>query len=231
MTISALIHQLLSTENPVLPAPTLILIALHVGWASVLGASAFWAGGRLHPVYRLGLSLLVVLWALWPGSASPTYWLGLAFQAPSLMTVLLCWLGLISLAQNKPAKRISRSGAQTLILKIGVVMGIVLGWVLLFDTLAWLPVSVYSWGFSAAACAAVIGVVAIVWAFGAGFTPWNTHHNVSFFLALGVMALFVLTRLPTGNVWDALLDPWLWLALQAFAIRVGLQRWRGQRAG
>jgi len=34
-------------------------------------------------------------------------------------------------------------------------------------------------------------------------------------LMLGVLALFVLTRLPTGNVWDALLDPWLWGGLQA----------------
>jgi len=231
MNVSALIHQFLSTENPVLPEPALMLIALHVGWASVLGASAFWAGGRLRPGRRLGLSLLVVLWALWPGSSSPTYWLGLAFQAPSLMTVLLCWLGLISLVWSKPAKPISGSGEQNLILKIGVLMGIALGWVLLLDTLAWLPMSVYSWGFSVAACAAVACVVVIFWAFGAGFKPWNSHHNVSFFLVLGVVALFVLTRLPTGNVWDALLDPWLWLALQAFAIRVGLQRWRGKRAG
>lgn len=205
-----------------------MLIALHVGWASVLGASAFWAGGRLRPVYRLGLSLFVALWALWPGSASPTYWLGLAFQTPSLMTVLLCWLGLILRAWRKPAKRISRSGAQTLTLKIAMVLGITLGWVLLLDTLAWLPVSVYSWGFSAAACAAVAGLAVIIWAFGTGFTPWNTRHNVSFFLVLGVTALFVLTRLPTGNVWDALLDPWLWLVLQVLAIRVGLQRWRGK---
>jgi hypothetical protein len=91
--------------------------------------------------------------------------------------------------------------------------------------------SVYSWGFSVAACAAVTGLAVIIWASGAGNSPWNTQHNVSFFLVLGVVALFVLTRLPTGNVWDALLDPWLWLALQALAIRAGLQRWRGQRAG
>jgi hypothetical protein len=147
------------------------------------------------------------------------------------MTVLLCWLGFISLAWRKPVKRSSWSGAQTLTLKIGMALGIALGWVLLLDTLAWLPVSVYSWGFSAAACAAVTGVVVIVWAFGAGSTPWDPRHNVSFFLVLGAVALFVLTRLPTGNVWDALLDPWLWLALQALAIRAGLQRWRGQRAG
>ena len=28
------------------------------------------------------------------------------------------------------------------------------------------------------------------------------------------LALFALTRLPSGNLWDALLDPLLWLTLQ-----------------
>ena len=41
-----------------------------------------------------------------------------------------------------------------------------------------------------------------------------------------VLLLFVLTRWPSGNLWDALLDPLLWLGLQvrwAWA-------WRGRRA-
>jgi hypothetical protein len=34
----------------------------------------------------------------------------------------------------------------------------------------------------------------------------------------GAVALmvFVLWRLPTGNVWDAVLDPWLWVALHFY---------------
>jgi len=35
-----------------------------------------------------------------------------------------------------------------------------------------------------------------------------------------VLLFFVLTRLPTGNLWDALLDPLLWIVLQVYAIRV-----------
>jgi hypothetical protein len=31
--------------------------------------------------------------------------------------------------------------------------------------------------------------------------------------------LFVLLRLPTGNVWDAVLDPWLWLGLHWVLLR------------
>jgi hypothetical protein len=83
---------------------------------------------------------------------------------------------------------------------------VVLGWVLLLDTLAWLPVSVYAWGFSSAALGAVAVLLTLLWVLSGSGGP---------VLMLGVLALFVLTRLPTGNVWDALLDPWLWGGLQA----------------
>jgi hypothetical protein len=33
-------------------------------------------------------------------------------------------------------------------------------------------------------------------------------------LLAAVLGLYVLTRLPSGNVWHALLDPWLWLVIQ-----------------
>jgi hypothetical protein len=41
--------------------------------------------------------------------------------------------------------------------------------------------------------------------------------------AVAVLAVYVLLRLPTGNVWDALLDPFVWLALH-------VQLWRTWRA-
>jgi hypothetical protein len=43
-------------------------------------------------------------------------------------------------------------------------------------------------------------------------------------VAMAVMA-FVVLRLPTGNAWDALLDPWLWVALHVMAFRA----WRLSR--
>jgi hypothetical protein len=33
------------------------------------------------------------------------------------------------------------------------------------------------------------------------------------------LLLFVVLRLPTGNVWDAVVDPWLWLVAQCLALR------------
>jgi hypothetical protein len=38
------------------------------------------------------------------------------------------------------------------------------------------------------------------------------------------LLLFAATRLPTGNLWDAVLDPWLWLALQGVLVRRLLRR-------
>jgi len=43
-------------------------------------------------------------------------------------------------------------------------------------------------------------------------------------------AVFALTRLPSGNLWDALLDPWLWLALHGVLLRQ-LWLWWRQRQG
>jgi hypothetical protein len=231
MTISDFTSLLLATDNPVLPDPASARLAMSMGWAVVLGTGAFWAGARLSPLYRWGLSLMVVLWALVPGSASPTFWLGLAFQAPSLMTVLLCLLWVFSRVDQRSGLFVRDLGVLALDQKIALFLGVALGWVLLLDTLAWWPVSVYAWGFSAAALGGVAILTVVVWAFAAGLKPRAARSRVSLVVVLGVLALFVLTRWPSGNLWDALLDPWLWVALQWVAFRVGLAHWRARQAG
>ena len=40
------------------------------------------------------------------------------------------------------------------------------------------------------------------------------------------LALFVLLRLPTGSAFDAVLDPWLWVALHAVALRWLYCHWK-----
>ena len=57
--------------------------------------------------------------------------------------------------------------------------------------------------------------------------PWVVQHkpmNVRsrplwMVFAPCTVLVFVALRLPTGNLWDALLDPWLWGALHVFLIR------------
>ena len=231
MNLSDFFNQLVATGHPLLPDPALMRLNLQLGWASVLGVTAFWAGRTLSAKLRLGVSLLMVLWALLPGSASPNYWLGLAFQGPSLMSVVLCWVWVFRAIRPMPKSMDDPSGTSKSGLKIALSLGIALGWVLLSDTLAWWPVSVYSWGFSVAATAAVVCLAVFVWALEAGGSSCKKRNSGSFLIVTGVMALFVLTRLPTGNVWDALLDPWLWVAFQVSVVRVGLLRWRGRQAG
>jgi hypothetical protein len=160
---------------------------------------------KLPRPYRMGLSFLVMLWALLPDGASPAYWLGLAFQTPSLMSTVICLAWVLNRVkyEQSPAHWMARSPARAI--KILTMFGVVLGWVLLLDTLAWLPVSVYRWGFSSVAFGAVAVLATLL---------WLMMRSAGSVMLLIVLTLFVLSRLPTGNVWDALLDPWLWVALQ-----------------
>jgi hypothetical protein len=183
---------------------------MHISWALVLGAAALWLFDRSKTGFRWSVALSVVVWTLLPGPLSPAYWLGLAFQSPSLTSLAVCLM----------------YGAQPLRKRVGQVfvlawawawgVGIVLGWVLLADMLAWWPVSIYAWGFHPMALATVCALVMLLW------LTQKMDRSTCALLSV-VLVLFVITRLPSGNVWDAVLDPWLWMVLQFF----GLQRaWR-----
>jgi hypothetical protein len=224
MDINALTALFLSPDSPVLPSPIAMRVVLHVGWAAVLGAGAWWLTGRLARFYRWGLGILLVAWALVPGNMSPTFWLGLAFQAPSLMTIALSLAWFTNQAQREATHSKPQQAARELRILAG--LGVVLGWVLLLDTLALLPISVYSWGFSSAALGAV--VILLILLFWGGYSKPQGHERGLKVLALplGVLAVFVLTRLPTGNLWDALLDPWLWAVLQVGWVINAVRRWK-----
>jgi hypothetical protein len=153
----------------------------------------------------LGLVFLVMLWTLVPGSASSAYWLGLAFQTPSLTSNVICLAWVLNRVRSEQAPVLSMARSQAQAIKILTMFGVVLGWVLLLDTLAWLPVSVYAWGFSSVAFGAVAVLASLL---------WLMMRSVGSVLLFIVLTLFALSRLPTGNVWDAVLDPWLWVALQ-----------------
>lgn len=215
MDTSGFFNTLLAADNPLLPNPTAMRLALPAVWALVLGSGTLLMAGKLARPYQWGAALLVMAWTLLPGGTSPAYWLGLAFQTPSLMSAAICLAWLLTRARRGPAADVGVAHAQMQALTLLAAAGMGLGWVLLLDTLAWLPVSVYAWGFSAAAFGAVAVLAVLLWVVqgGAGKNQCLPGRG-SALLLLSVLALFVLTRLPTGNVWDALLDPWLWGALQ-----------------
>lgn len=195
---------------PALPPLWLMQVWLPLGWAVVLAALVLVVVHRCtrHRGVVLGMPLLVALWTLLPGDWSPAYWLGLAFQAPSVLMVLVCawWGGRVL----RGAPGVARPATPMVALLLAA---LVLGWLLLLDTLAQLPVALYALGFDAPAVAGV-ALVTLLPLLQAG-----APRRVSTWLAPLAVLLFVLLRLPTGNVWDAVLDPWLWLGLHGVLLR------------
>ena len=226
MHIDSWMASFLSNEQAVLPAALALYAGLYAAWALVLvwGVSALSTRWGLRS--RLGVMVAVAVMTLVPGRSSPAYWLGLAFQSPSLTTVLLAAYSLWRIARAMPTSR-SAGWSRCELTVCG--LGVGLGWLLLLDTLAWWPVSVYAWGFSPAAVAGLALAVALGWAIAGG-----AHKNQALGLVWGlpalVLALFVVTRWPSGNVWDALLDPWLWVGLQLVLLVSGLRAWRQRGA-
>jgi hypothetical protein len=228
MDLTAVFQALLSTQTPVLPDLALMRIARYLSWAIVLAFLVMALGRRWPRPLQLGLAGLLFVWTLIPGPVSPAFWLGLAFQMPSLMSTVI---GLVGLAM------MFRTGscglpdpAQMGALRWASLGGVVLGWFLLLDTFAVLPLSIYAAGFSPAALGVAALAAALPWMVFGPRHPWRV---VSTLLGV-VLLLYVLLRLPTGNMWDALIDPWLWIALQMGWLVRGIRRfnaaWRGPKA-
>ncbi|MDE2416687.1 MAG: hypothetical protein KGN32_02680 [Burkholderiales bacterium] len=221
----SLLAQLISTEAPRLPALALSIWWLHLGWAVVLAWLAAglgrWTG--LPRAVQLVFAAVLALWTCLPGPYAPSHWLGLAFQAPSISLVLLCaldlyqryWRSAVSLAEGQSARGFL------------VLAGVLLGWVLLLDTFAVFPVALYAWGFSPAVPVVVVVAVLLPWALRHKEPATPCAHGV---IALA-MLVFAALRLPSGNAWDALLDPWLWLALHVLGGRMLMHRQRCRAGG
>lgn len=210
MELQTLWNSFIATSSPLLPSAALVRWALPVFWAVVLVFVALYFTQSLSKPRGKWIALAVALWAVVAGSWSPTYWLGLAFQLPSLMTVSLCALVLAS--YWRPGLRHPFGQATP----TAQWLGILFGWLLLLDTFLVLPFSLYRWGYSPVMLALLAMVAATLWA-------WTRARSAA--LVLIVLVLFVTTRLPSGNVFDAVIDPWLWFALQIAAVR----NWRAGR--
>jgi hypothetical protein len=204
--MDSLLLSLFSTQSPLLPAPLAFRLYLDLAWGLVLAALALLALVRWAPRHerlKLWLPPLLLLWCLLPGVFSPAYWLGLALRAPSGLLALLCaWVLLRHYRPQIPGPaplQALRGWAWPLVL---------LGWVLLLDTFALTPFSIYAWGYAPW----LLGALAF-----AGLL--REQRAMPALLWMGVLLLHFLLRLPTGNAWDAVLDPALWIWLQVDALR------------
>ena len=211
MESTSLLSALFSTQSPLLPAPLLFRLYLDLAWGLVLAvlALAFLSHRKAGPRLTFWLPPVLLLCCFLPGAASPAYWLGLALRAPSGLLALLCvW---VLLRHYRP----QTSGPEPLqALRPWTWPLVALGWLLLLDTFALLPVSLYAWAYAPA----LLGGLALL-----GLLPALLQGRyVMSGLWIAVLLLHLLLRLPTGNAWDAVLDPALWIWLQVDALR----RWR-----
>lgn len=185
-----------------LPEPAAQFLFSRIAWAVVLCACVAAAAGRrgaAFPRRRLAwLGIAAVLLQALPGAWSPAHWLGLAFQSPSPLTVALCtvvlrrqWLG--------------RPSTGVLPLPLAAVLAAAGAWLYL-DAVGGSAIGAYYLGFGPVAAPLVALVLASTCVLA-------MVRGVAVEAAAAVFAAtiaFMVVRLPTGNLWDALLDPFLW---------------------
>lgn len=218
----------LNAGTPWLASPALQRWAVPLAWAWALGALGWgvlarwqqrgggWQSGGGWPV-RAGCAAALALWALWPGPASPSWWLGLAFQAPS--GTALVGLALWAAAPGKAA-----SQGFCIAIKIIAAYAVLAGAALLFDAyFAGGSGRLYGWGFGPAAWTLAGLGLAGLW------VGWGDAAQVRTICAAlaALLLLGAITRWPSGNVWDVLIDPWLALAAALWWLGQG---WRQLRS-
>lgn len=193
----------------------------RLAWAIVLAAVlvGLWPAARRLPRAAFAAILAAVaLSVALPGAASPAYHLGLAFQYPSGLLVGLCLLGLHARWQGRAAAP-SLPGPMAAAIAIG-------GLALYLDAIGLLSQGYYYAGYGplGAPLVALAGTAWCALAIACGRS--SRQHLV----LLGALLLFALLRLPSGNLWDAVLDPLLWgwalAALVRRAVRYVRQRAR-----
>jgi hypothetical protein len=205
---------------PVAPA-----LAVSLAWALAGAALVAWLWPRsptpqeMPGVSRrtqgssrgLGVALaLVVLLAVWPRTGWSGY-AALTFQSPSLVS--LTWSVLV-LAQCLGRARPAPQPQAMPVMLWGLLC--LLGWGLVVDTLNFWPsawdVGLYAWGFSSGALwFSALVLLAFAWR-RPGAWVWT---------ALAVLMAYVLLRWPSGNLWDAWLDPVVWVYAHVQVARAG----------
>jgi len=191
----------------------------RIGWAIVAATvvCALWRGAA--PLARTGVAAILAgalaLMAL-PGNLSPAWYLGLAFQYPSGLLVGCC---LVRLTERWNGARRSAAMPPSL---AGVLA--VAGTLLYLDAVGFLTSGYYYAGFGGV----LAPVVAVILAGACALAIVRHHARATASAVLGAVVLFSVLRLPSGNLWDALLDPLLF-GWAIAALLVGALRHTGRR--
>lgn len=204
-----------------LPDLSLQFVYARLAWALVLAAIlvGLWPASWRLPRRALGATVAacLLLMAL-PGAASPAWHLGLAFQYPSALLAGLCLLKLHARWRNA-----SGPGPVPAALPVPLAaMLAVTGLLLYLDAFGLIAGGYYYAGFGGRAA---LGAVLLAGVCALAATRGRNMPQTA--AILGALALFSFARLPSGNLWDALLDPLLWgwalVTLLGAALRVLLR--------
>jgi hypothetical protein len=199
-----------------LPDLALQIVYGKAAWALVLVTLLLALATRLVPGFAQrhwgAATIGMVVLALLPAEWSPAWWLTLAFHYPS---GLLAGCALVSLATLR------QGNTPRFMLPLAVALPLaLLGTVLYLDAFGVLSLGLYYGGFGAVS-APLLGCVAIAACAVAIFRGHAVQPAVA--LMTGLL-LYALLRLPTGNLWDALLDPLLWAWALVSAIVAGVRQ-------
>lgn len=223
----------IASAQAVLPPASGLPTGVALSWGVCVAALCGLAARRWCWPHGRDLAVLVLLSACLPWTGGWTAYLALAFQTPSWATCVWCVVWLMFGAEASPrqslANRSLASPSHAMAVPWLSLAGVLLGWALWVDTfnrwsvLGGLDGALYDWGFGAPALGAV---VLGVWVFVAW--TWRQTRSLTRGQPVVVVALlaFAVTRWPTGNLWDALLDPWLWAACHVQCCKAGWAAWR-----
>lgn len=203
-----------------LPELSLQIVYGRLAWAVVIAALAcvLWPARWRLPRRTVALLLLATAaLQMLPGEASPGYWLGLAIQWPSATLVGLCLVKLQWAWQGQTGQSVMTPRLAALIALAGTA--------LYLDAIGLLSLGLYYWGFGpylAPVLALLLGVACCAAALAG-------RARAQALAMLFALAVFAVLRLPTGNLWDALLDPLVWAWALYVAGRRARQVWLLQR--
>ena len=221
------------------PSLLALSVGMHLGWALTLGAgSAFLlrTAKVTNVTSRRIVALLIALLCLLPNEWSPSWWLGLAFQTPSLTLQGLCGLYLYQHLKVQAGTTMPLTDSTTPPVQARwplslLLVAIIAGWVLALDTFALFDIALYAIGFTPYAVLAALFFACLLQLISArsGHAQNTRHYRELAAIVLIAIVVHLLVRVPTGNLWDALLDPWLWVIAHGLAIYVVLRKTRSRQ--
>lgn len=183
-----------------LPELDLQLIYGRLSWSVVLLTLLTSRLRQATPVRMLALLALMLIVMCLPGQASPAWWLLLAFQYPSALLLACCLLHLHQRAQRDAA---------TPTFPLPMALGILgLGGLLYLDTFGLFARGLYHAGFDTYLAPSLAVAIALACLAVLRRAPNAALRGPAGALLLAI-ALFSALRLPSGNLFDALVDPLL----------------------